>query len=807
MEVTAHKNQDTGEKQRLSDHLLNVGVKAGENGSVINQRETLFLLGILHDLGKADRRFQKKINEKPKLKVKHSAAGAKFFNQFINDNYLAEREIAKDDLLLFAEYVDVMSYVILSHHGLFDVWNPHSDENQLSYRMEYDKRESNQTYYFEEDVVTFANAFFEQYDISLSDLINASFNEFKSLSNKLTPKDEVERHFYSGLKMRMYLSFLKNADITDTINAYEEVVKPLTNGDLEEKKENYIEEIEKVYEGFANPVSEINKIRTRLAAEAKERGTTDTPGIYQLNLPTGSGKTLISLRYGVHQMKHQDKDRLIYITPFLSVLEQNAEEIKHILKDKHITEHHSNIVGPEEEGENGIDDDQREKMLTQYLRDSWDSPVILSTMVQFFQTLFKEKSNNIRRFSSLANSVIILDEVQSLPIEVTHLFNLTMNFISQVMESIVVLCTATQPTYNSDYIKYQINYQIAEKKNIVKMDKGERSVFDRTTVSKLHDGESSDETEIVKEVLDYPEDSILIILNTKKAVKKVVDVLEERTSRPVYYLSTNLCPQHRKDIIKDIKRKLPTEPVVCVSTQLIEAGVDIDFKRLIRSYAGIDSIVQSMGRCNRNGKLEGLGQVKLVKTKKEFENMDVVALKSIKEKVSVTEKILRYEKDKINVEELNDKFYDYYYANSSESLNYSLGKDKSTAVSLLSKNIELSIRHKRRYLNQSFKSAGQIINLIDQETTAVIVYYKQSRNLIEKLIPMLERLETEYRFDEIGQIKIILDKLQPYTVNLYSTEKFGHAIMYYLEGRVSILIKDSYDEKFGIIEEAKDFVL
>src|SRR5699024_2859035 len=258
----------------------------------------------------------------------------------------------------------------------------------------------------------------------------------------------------------------------------------------------------------------------------------------------------------------------------------------------------------------------------------------------FFQTLFKEKSNNIRRFSSLTNSVIILDEVQSLPIEVTHLFNLSMNFISQVMESIVVLCTATQPTYNSDYIKYQINYQITEKKNIVEMNQGERSVFDRTTVSKLNDGESSDETEIVKEVLDYPEDSILIILNTKKAVNKVADVLEEKTSRPVYYLSTNLCPQHRKDIIKNIKERLTTEPVVCVSTQLIEAGVDIDFKRLIRSYAGIDSIVQSIGRCNRNGKLEGQGQVKLVKTKKKFENLEVVALKSIKEKVSVTEQIL-----------------------------------------------------------------------------------------------------------------------------------------------------------------------
>lgn len=807
MKILAHKNQETGEEQNLSEHLLNVGVSSAKNESVINQEATLYLIGILHDLGKADRKFQEKITTKPNMKVKHSAAGAKYLERYIKAEYIPKGNVLKEDYELFGEYLDIVSYVILAHHGLFDIWTSHSEENNLYFRMQYDQRKDDGIYYFEEDVVKFANDFFMENDINLSELIADSFKEFKFLSGKLSPTDETEQHFYSGLKMRLYLSILKNADITDTINAYKKELKPLSQEYLKEKKDFYMEAVEQVYEKFSEPVTEIDEVRNRLAAEAKERGSTDVSGVYRLNLPTGAGKTLLSLRYGVHQMKYQHKERLIYITPFLSVLEQNAEEIKSILKDKDITEHHSNMVRNSEE-KTDEDEDARENMLFQYMMDSWDSPVILSTMVQFFQTLFKEKSNNLRRFSSLANSVIILDEVQSLPIEVTHLFNMTMNFISQVMDSVIILCTATQPVYDSDYIKYQINYQMQNKKDLVKMNEIEREVFERTTVSKLGNGERLDQEGIVDEILNYPNDSTLVILNTKKAVNKVVEALKDQTSRSAYYLSTNLCPQHRKDIIREIKYKLPEEPVICVSTQLIEAGVDIDFKRLIRSYAGIDSIVQSMGRCNRNGKLEGRGQVKLVKTKKEFENIDVSALQSIKEKATVTEQILRKEDAEINVTTLNDKFYEYYFANTSSNLDYSFGKDKGTGVDLLSRNRTLSVANKKRFLNQSFKSAGQMINLIDQETVPVIVYYRESGEMIEKLIPMLEKVETEYNFEEIDEIKKILSQLQPYTVNLYSIDKLGHAVMRYFDGSVNILIKDNYDEEvLGVIEEASDFVM
>src|SRR5699024_7601259 len=183
-----------------------------------------------------------------------------------------------------------------------------------------------------------------------------------------------------------------------------------------------------------------------------KRGKKDGPGIYQLNLPTGAGKTLISLRYSMHQLNEQNKSRFIYITPFLSVLEQNADEIKNILKDKDIIEHHSNVIKEKsDENENIENLDSKRKVFDEFLIDTWDSPIVLSTMVQFFQPLFKGKPANIRRFASLINSVIVLDEVQSLPVTVTHIFNLTMNFISQVMGSTIIMCTATQPMYNSKY--------------------------------------------------------------------------------------------------------------------------------------------------------------------------------------------------------------------------------------------------------------------------------------------------------------------------------------------------------------------
>lgn len=804
--LIGHFDAETGKTQSLKDHLFNVANLASNNAENIQLSKIGYLLGILHDLGKSDRNFQKKLRDNSNKRVNHSSAGGKYFFEYIMKNRNIVENIQKQHQSLFYEFLEVVIYVITSHHGIYDIWHPNKDENHIETRLKY---EENKTYYYKEDVLKFAKDLetdlVNQKNINFTCLIIKSFSEYINLDEKLKPKDDKDKAFYVSMKVRLLLSILKNADIEDTINAYEKIVKPFNEEEITKKKERYLKEVENIYSSFSNPKNRMNVIRTRLGEEGLKRGMEDGAGIYQLNLPTGAGKTLISLRYGMHQLNNQNKAKFIYITPFLSVLEQNAAEIKSILKDPDIIEHHSNV---EKEGKNNTNYDGKSEAFNNYLIDTWDSPIVLSTMVQFFQTLFKGKSANIRRFSSLKNAVIVLDEVQSLPVNVIHLFNLTMNFLSQVMGVTVIMCTATQPAYDSNYIEYKMNYGglNGELANLVHLSDEERSVFKRTEVHKLNGDKLSTVQDITQDVINHPKESVLVILNTKNAVKQVYEELEHMTDRQIFYLSTNLCPRHRQRIIKDMKESLKkNRPIICVSTQLIEAGVDIDFDRLIRSYAGIDSIIQSMGRCNRHGNKINKGIVNLVKTDESFEN--ITRIEEIREKANVTSYILNRISSPIDIMSLNDDFYEKYYANNQDKMDYPLSiKDSPSGFEYLSTNkasYELSMKKKTKFiaLNQSFQTAARHINLIKNDTKGVIVYYKESKILINKLIDLVNDFEMTYDANLLPKIKEYIQKLQPYTINMYTMFKNREKILTYLDGTINILVEKYYDKKMGVIEE------
>lgn len=811
--LVGHLDQETKREQLLIEHLFNVGSRAAENAKFIRLESTLYLLGTLHDLGKADRNFQIKLKKQPNKKVNHSSAGAKYFLHYISTNKSILSKIEKESQPLFYEFLEVILYIITAHHGIYDIWNLQSEENFLQRRIQYADKGG---YHFEEDVLAFTQELHEELKvrkgIKFSELILSSFDEFILLNEKLTPKNSEEQAFYTTLKVRLLLAILKNADIEDTINAYEPMIEPFDEKIISSKKRKYLHEIEDVYQNFSKPTNEMNKIRNRLGEEGLERGQIDSSGIYQLNLPTGAGKTLIALRYGMQQLNKQNKDRFIYITPFLSVLEQNAKEIKDTLKDSDIVEHHSNVIRENKSETKNLEEDEetnlKKEAFSDYLIDTWDSPIVLSTMVQFFQTLFGGKSSNIRRFASLSNAVIVLDEVQSLPVTVTHLFNMAMNFISHAMDSTIIMCTATQPTYDSDYIEHKIIYggKNNERSDIIHISQEERAIFDRTEVHKLMDGEIVSAKDLADEVLQYPNESSLIILNTKHAVKRVYETLNNRTDRKIYYLSTNQCPKHRQEIIEDMQKELANDlPIICVSTQLIEAGVDIDFDRLIRSYAGIDSIIQAMGRCNRHGNKKEKGIVKLAKVSNNLENIS--RIQEIKEKVNIADQILTHLKSPIDIVQLNDRFYELYYANNQNKMDYPTSiKDGPSGFDLLSVNTSITtptLKNKSMFkkLNQSFQTAAKEINLIKNDTVGVLVYFSESKVLIEELILLLNECENNYDFTLLPKINTYLQKMQPYTVNLYLKNNDG--IMSYLDGKVNILAEDYYDSEMGVKEETE----
>lgn len=795
----AHFNAETQKKQTLEQHAFNVALKASKDAMSIGQGDILFLLGLYHDLGKADSLFQEKLFYKPLLQVDHSYAGAKYLygmtKQLFSKTVFSNREF-----LLFQETV---AYVIAAHHGMYDIpFEAGEDARKFGFNKTFHRiMQTREQYAFSTDVLQYTRQLEQSlHDYGYKDLHNLlekAWQNYQALWEKLSPQDESEEAFYAGCMVRLYLSLLKNADILDTINAYDLILKPHSPIENQVLIKNYHQSVEDLYASFGQPKTELNRIRTAIAKRVKTHGAMDKTGIYRLNLPTGAGKTNLSLRYATQQMIQQGKRRFFYMTPFLSVLEQNASAIKRVLGEEGVLEHHSNVIREESKDEEG---DEKSTLLFDYLLDSWDNPVVLTSMVQFFQTLFKTKSSNIRRFSSLIDSVVILDEVQSLPIEVTTLFNLMLNFLSQIMNATVVLCTATQPTYGSEEIRHRLSY--AKNADIVTVSAEEQEIFTRTELWKFK--EENGKTNLF-EVADFvlaDDMSTLIILNTKKSVASLYNLLKEQTNRPLYQLSTNMCPQHRLDIIKEIKEQLKEDvPLICVSTQLIEAGVDVDFEQVIRSYAGIDSIVQASGRCNREGKRDK-GRVTLVNLIDTEENLS--RLKEIKNKKTATEMIITQQQSPIDVGALNDRFFEKYYANHKNAMDYPI-KDNETGYDYLSRNTFAGSKTKS-FLRQSFKTAGENIDLIKDDSVSVLVSYGEGKGKIAELEDLLTG--TDYpTSQEWGEIKQLLKDLQLCTVNLRNGDELLNATRCYLDGQILILQEEYYDGVVGVKKEAASFIL
>ncbi len=346
--------------------------------------------------------------------------------------------------------------------------------------------------------------------------------------------------------------------------------------------------------------SPINRLRREMSNRC-EQYAENPSGIYSLSIPTGGGKTLASLRYALRHALEYGKKRIVYVVPYTTIIEQNAEEVRKILSDEeNVLEHHSNVIDDADDDDENQDGTMSLQQKWKLARDNWDAPIIFTTMVQFLNAFYAKGGRNIRRLHNLSESVIIFDEVQKVPVRCVSLFNHALNFLHDFGQSSLILCTATQPAL--DFVEHKLeiksNAEIIERlddvieafKRVEIVDRATQEVFD---TEKLAD--------FVIDKLDEVQ-SVLVVLNTKTVVKKLYRRLES-CGVPFYHLSTSMCPAHRKHILEEVKRHLDKEEkVVCVSTQLIEAGVDISFDCVVRSLAGLDSIAQAAGRCNRHGR-------------------------------------------------------------------------------------------------------------------------------------------------------------------------------------------------------------
>lgn len=801
--IIAHKNPLTGKVQTLDEHLLRTAELSKSYGEKIGLSNTSFLLGLLHDLGKADDVFQHYILYDTKEHVNHSSAGGRYLMEHLK----SIKNSCDVNLETVRLLMEIGSYVVFAHHGFFDCIE--KEEVVMTRRKNY----ADQGEYDYAKVCDFVQAFNVKLTSlgyrHIEDYVQYSLEEFEILRQKIhrmslkgSSEQGMQReakYFYYHLVVRLLLSILKEADIYDTTH-WEDSQNKDFYFDEERKKQVWLDGLHKIEEKYRHfpTKTPLNRARSEMSERAKKASVVDSFGIYKVSVVTGGGKTYLTMRYALNHASFFQKERIFYVTSFLSVLEQNVEVYRKLLDaDEWILEHHSNVV-TEEFSKGDSEDCDSDYLRRQYLLDSWDSPYVFTTFVQFMNTLFKGKSSSIRRFSKLMDAVVILDEVQSMPKKLTHLFTLTQNFMKEMMNTTLLHCTATQPHFDSLYLKHPILYGNihGENPDLVQLTDEEKVIFKRVEFQWLK--EEGDHSVNLSALVDFITEksnvtSILVVLNSKRTVKLLYDELSKKGIEN-YYLTTNLCSAHRKECLKKIREGLKYgEPVICVSTALIEAGVDVDFDMVLKEVSGAPEAVQAGGRANREGE-KSMGYLYLFYLSENHNRM----LKEIREKSDAFDAEFRDIHSPIIMEEHLEGYYDIYYANARD-----LDYPKKEGGSLLE---ALSVNERKRTfsngkthkgpLAQDFKSAGKEFAVIEEEGEPVIVHYAES----SKWISLLHDAVKEFDFP---QIKLLLKRLQPYTVQVHPNVLKDLKPYFEMEHELgfAVLMKEKYSEEFGVSME------
>jgi len=587
------------EWQKLEDHLTNVAEMALEFGSDYGGGKWAYFAGLWHDLGKSSNEFQAKliaandydahVETKPG-RVDHSTAGAQHAYKILKD-------IGK-----------ILAYTIAGHHaGLPD--GKSNEESCLAKRLE--KKVPN-------------------YNL----LVESNLIDYPSLKDLPIKVDKNRFGFQISFFIRMLYSCLVDADFLDTERFVDEDKSRWRSGYellavLQDKLNSYLDR----FSQKSFPLS-INNYRNQILNACLEAAEW-SPGLFSLTVPTGGGKTLSSLAFAFKHALAHGKARIIYVIPYTSIIEQNAAVFREILGDDAVLEHHSNY--------DSSDEDYRSRLAAE----NWDAPLIVTTNVQFFESLFSNRSSRCRKIHRIANSVVILDEAQMLPVSLLKPCLEAIRELSLNYGTSTVLCTATQPAL----LKTDLFPDGLEGvREIIPEPSKLYSALKRVQIKKLP---VLQDAKLVQQLQDYPR--VLCIVNTRKHAREVFEKLPNRDG--CFHLSGLMCPAHRTEVLERVKSTLLNDNKPCrvVSTQLVEAGVDVDFPVVFRAISGIDSIAQAAGRCNREGKLGQEGKVFV------FSPESGVPPGDLRQATETAESILRNHDDPLSLTAVNDYFRMYYW--------------------------------------------------------------------------------------------------------------------------------------------------
>lgn len=779
----AHRREADGTIQLLEHHLLAVGQLSAQNAAKLklitvdgirsaNLQGVGEVLGLLHDLGKYSKAFQDYLRSVVGLidqdaddfadakqlrgRVDHSTAGAQF----------VWRKLSKAGSLgqLCGQ---MLAVCIASHHsGLIDCLTPEG-EDDFTRRINKTEHSAHLEEALAKIDASVSSRLSELIDgANLSNDLQKIAGSIVKLEHRSGKSNQIVQ-FKLGLLVRFLFSGLIDADRVDSADFERPHARHLRQHGQYRRWEDLIVLLETHLASFpdTHPVDALRREvseHCRLAAERKQ-------GMFTLTVPTGGGKTLASLRFALHHAQQHGLDRVVYVIPFTSIIDQNADVVRGILEPAGegiasgsiVLEHHSNLT-PEEQT-------WRAKILSE----NWDAPVIYTTSVQLLETLFGAGTRGARRMHQLAKAVIIFDEAQTVPLRCMHLFNNAINFLVEHCGSSVVLCTATQPLLNAvDPQKGAARFQSANE--IIPDVQRLFAALKRTEVLHRHQAGGWTDEEVAalaaEEIADNG--SCLVIVNTRRAALTLYQTCAQRVEGAIYHLSTSMCPEHRRQVLTKIRNRLIDGlRTLCISTQLIEAGVDVDFGAVIRHLAGLDSIAQAAGRCNRNGR-RAIGRVHVINPTDER----IDRLIDIREGRNVAQRVLdEFERNRHAFDgdllgpAVMTKYFDYYFAQRAREMVYPVSpaaamRDDSL-LNLLAEN-RLAVHDYTQHrgsapplqLRQAFMTAAQAFRAIDAPTQGVIVPYGvEGEELVAQLCGSFK---PELQFD-------LLRRAQQFSVNVF----------------------------------------
>jgi len=729
---------DWDEPHELSEHLRSTARLAQKYACDIGD-DWAFLAGLWHDLGKYRRRFQDYI----RLQSGYEAENAHIENGSRAPHSTAGAIHAVNQFPPGLGHI--LAFLIAGHHAGLPDW--FGGRGSLQFRLKDGEAE---------------------YKQALEAKIPSEILRGESPGLP----DAVRSPENMALWIRMLFSCLVDADFLDT----ERYMQP--GKSVRRTEGSTLQELGQRFESgmialrAASQPGELNQIRNSIYQSCIQAANWN-PGIFSLTVPTGGGKTLSSLAFALEHAKHHNKRRIIYAIPFTSIIEQNADVFREFLGEDAVLEHHSSLdVAPEKENLRG-----------RLAAENWGAPLIVTTNVQLFESLHASRTSRCRKLHNLVNSIIILDEAQQLPRD----FHVP---ITQVMQQMAdhygvtwVLCTATQPvlTESINTFGQMLLPGLKDIREIIDHPSELARKLKRVNIH-MPDPKASKISwaDLAKQLASL--DCVLTIVNTRKHARQLAELLGDEED--TLHLSANMCAQHRSKVIAEIKERLEARtkddnrPLRVISTQLIEAGVDVDFPVVYRAMAGLDSIAQSAGRCNRENRLPEWGKVFV------FQPEEPAPPGFLRQGEDITIELLS--SGKLNEPLAPESFKAYF-----ELLNNRGSRDKHGIVPLLTAestpDAPLAIQ---------FREAAQKFRLIDNLGESVIVPFCEEGkedSPIDAWIRMLEQDASQ---------KWIYKKLQRYTITVSEIQAKKYRENGCIDSRaglkgLNVLLSNYYHRRWG----------